>query len=728
MQYKLTLVNTGSVTTQVEAVVDLIAPDNTVSTLLNTSPTLTAGQTKVSTAAFQTSTYTSQVGTFTLCGVITDPSSGEIIAQQNILLTITAAPPNLIYASVGGFGPDTASLGFTYDFSTVVSNLSSAAMNLQAKTTLVMVNGSEVVLNPGALKSIAAGSYLITPTVVNTTQYSASSGAYSVRLDVLDSNSNILATDTHTFTRNALAASTYVPTFTDTAISAGVSVSRAPMVPSGCGPYMDQIYGGAGASVADYDNDGFQDIFVTDMSGNSHLWHNNGNGTYTDMAAVAGIPLGSAGLYASGSSFADVDNDGWPDLLVLFNGAYPVLLHNNQNGTFTQVVNSGLNSNAVVQNEMSATWGDYDGDGYLDLYVVVHADCSGTNQNDHLYHNNGNLTFTDVTALLGGSSDPRVTGRGLVAAFIDYNNDGRVDLYVGNDEGKQPYSHPNVLWRNDGSDGKGGWIFTDVSSSANANIAISTMGFGFSDYNRTGRMSIFATNWGNNYLLQQQAGNTFIQQSGDGVGGAHVQRGTVPLKAGGVGTSVTWGTGFYDFNNDGWEDLYIAGDNRCCGTVLTQRTNALFLNNQDGTFLDLSILSGVIGLTNVGGTPGVSFADFDNDGFMDMFEAPNFLTPHLYMNQGKTSGNPNNWLKVKLFGSVSNRDGVGARLVAVVGGASLVRWVTNGGGYQGSSSLIQHFGLGSATAVDSLTVYWPSGKINTFANVAADQVMTITEQ
>jgi len=315
----------------------------------------------------------------------------------------------------------------------------------------------------------------------------------------------------------------------------------------------------------------------------------------------------------------------------------------------------------------------------------------------------------------------------MVTAFLDDNGDGRPDLYVGNDEGFQPFSHANVLWRNDGSDGHGGWKFTDVSTTTAANVAISCMGIAASDYNRKGQFNMFMTNVGNNVLLQLGSNTVFSQLQWDTPGNAHVARTNIPNpRTNGVGTAlgVTWASGFYDFNNDGWEDLYVAGGNLAAGTSLYP--SAMFVNNQDGTFLDLSILSGtnLVAMSQTNAT----FADFDHDGYMDIFTIGITGTPHLFMNNAKTQGNPNHWLEVTLVGTSSNKDGVGAKLSASVGGATLLRWVINGGGYQGNSSLVQHFGLGSATIVDSLTITWPNGTVQTLSNVAADQRLTVTQQ
>jgi len=723
--YQLAVTNTGSTTIQIITNVQLVAPDATVYNIFASQPTLAPGQVKIAAGQFTTKNLTSQTGGFVLKGFTRDIVTKQIVYETDIPLVISTVPANGVYASIGGQGPASAVLGYTTDFEYVVANLGSTIQTLTVNTTLVDPNGTQYVLTTGKAANYKAGANTVSAGETGTTQYSALTGAWSVRVDVLNGSKAVIATDTFSFTRNPLPSTIFVPTFTNTASTAGIDVQRTFINNKACGPATDKIPGGVGAAVADYDGDGLEDLFVNDINGNNHLWRNNGDGTFTDMAAAAGLPVGVSAVSSSGSSFADIDNDGNPDLLILFNQTPNRLFHNNGNGTFTEITATAGINQVTPQNNISATWGDYDNDGYLDLYVTVHADCNGTNQNDHLYHNNGNLTFTDVTNLLGGSTAADVNGRGMVVEFVDYNQDGRVDIYLGNDVGTQSFSHPNVLWRNDGSDGKGGWIFTDVSAASGAGVAVSSMGIGQSDYNRTGRYSLLVTNFGPNFLLQQQSGNTFLQEQGDNPGGAHVARGNVPKPSNpGTNQNITWGTAFYDFDNDTWEDIYMAGGSLLNGP--TQYPGAFFLNNQDGTFLDLTILSGTATVNT--SEPTAVFADFNQDGFMDFFQAGLSGHPLLFMNNGLSQGNPNHWLELKLVGTTSNRDAVGARIVASVGGVNLLRTVVNGGAFQGSNSLIQHFGLGAATQVDTLTVYWPSGEVQTLSNVAAGQRMTITEQ
>lgn len=732
MQYQLTLTNTGTTQVQVESKVSLIAPNRTTCIELDTMPTLNPGQVLGTSGTFKTSDCDSETGAFTLTGQTL--SSGVVVMQKIIALTVTPVPANGVYGSIGGRGPDSFVIGYTYDFSTVVANLSSTTQSLQTQVILTLPDSTTQTIKPGALTSFNPGSNVITPVTVTTTQLPGGqkTGTYTVTVNVLDSGGNVLSTDSHSFSRTAFPAGFFSPVFTDS-LNSGTDVQRMPVtLPPNCGVgILDFNSGNSGAAVADYDQDGFEDIFVAGEAGDNHLWHNNHNGKFTDMASAAGIPL-TAAASVSGASFADIDNDGFPDLLLLGGPqAQSILLHNNKDGTFTDITAASGLIESVPQNNLSATWGDYDGDGFLDLYVAVDIDCSGQNSNAHLFHNNGNLTFTEVTQFLNAS---KISAHGLTAVFVDYNQDGRPDLYVGNDQGANYGA--DVLYRNDGPDGNGGWIFTDVSSSSGAGVTIANMGIAVGDFNRDGQFDFYLTNFtaspniASNVLLQGSSSGVFTQVQGDQQGGVHAKRATVPLSAGGQAPSVTWGTGAYDFNNDGWEDMYMAGSGAGCSSACLP-VNTTVLVSLKGQFLDLGNFAGLYGVQKAGTAPTAVFLDYNNDGWMDVFQAPT-STPGLqsgliHLLTNTPGSNSNHWLQAKLVGTISNRDAVGARLVASVAGATLLRTVINGGTYQGNNTLIQQFGLGTATQVDSLTIFWPSGMTQTFSNVASNQRMVITE-
>ncbi len=528
MQYQITLTNTGPTAITITDKVNLIDPSSNTYNLLTSSPTLQPGQVLGTPGSFTTSAFTSATGAFSLQAVTLD-STGHIVMTKTLPVTVVPVPANGVYASIGGRGPDTGQVGYTYDFETVVANLGASAISMQTQSILTLTDGiTTEIIKPGGLTNFNSGSNVITPLTVTPSQFSAKAGTYTMTVNVLDSTGAVLATDSHSFSRVTLPSG-FLATFKDKTGSGVDQPRTAPTLPPGCGSFPDFNAGNSGAAIADYDGDGFEDIFVAGEAGDSHLWHNNHNATYTDMAATAGIPL-TAAASVSGSTFADIDNDGHPDLLLLGGPqALNILLHNNGNGTFTDIsATSGLQGRLPVNN-FSASWGDYDNDGYLDVVIVDHADCTGNNAGVHLFHNNQNLTFTDVTPFLGAT---KISGRGLTALFMDFNQDGRVDLFVGNDQGTNFGS--NVLWRNDGSNGSGGWTFTDVSASSGFGIGMAAMGLAVGDFNRDGQFDVYATNFAaapnpaSNILFAGASSGVFLQSQGDQQGGAHAKRATVP--------------------------------------------------------------------------------------------------------------------------------------------------------------------------------------------------------
>jgi len=735
IQWSLVVVNNGSTTVTLKQVVNLVAPNSTVYSQSNNTSSYTAGLSRTTTKTLTTSTLTNQTGAFSLTATVTQGTT--TVFSQTIPVTITAAPSNGVYASVGGMGPASASFGTPTTYRVVIANLGTTTLTYKKNLYAIMTDGTQNLISAGASQTLSAGSNSIPETTTNVSVWTtAVPGAYGILANITDGSGNVLATDTYNFTRNALAASV-VPTFTDKTTAAGINMMRMAMkIPLGCATGNgDYMMGGMGVAVGDYDSDGYDDIYMVDMMGMGILYHNNHDGTFTDQTAAAGIPMV---MNQSGAIFGDLDNDGHPDLLIITNPmlgmAPPVLLHNNGPNASGQVTFTDVSAASGIpaaigptQNLQSATFGDYDNDGLLDIYIAVHTDCNTSNANDHLLHNNGNMTFTDKSNLVGGTSE---SARGLVTTFVDYNKTGRPSIYVGNDEGNA--FGANKLWRNDGAGGTNGWIFTDASSATNSGISMSAMGLAVGDWNRDGNFDIYATNTGSNILLDGQASGAFKSYASDTIGsGAHVARALVPIGTSGLGTAVTWGAGFYDFNDDGWEDLFVSGGPINSGSGLY---NAFFLNNQDGTFLDISNLTGTLGM-GMDMMNGAFFADFNNDGFVDVLTA-SMMSETLYMNNARSNGNTNNWLQVKLVGgcqsatgcsNLTNRDAIGARFVANVGTANLWRQVIDGGAPGGNNTLVQHLGLGSATQVDSLTVYWPSGKTTTMTNIPANQKITITE-
>ena len=522
---------------------------------------------------------------------------------------------------------------------------------------------------------------------------------------------------------------------------------------------LDIIPLGAGVVVFDYNGDGWQDIYVTstpdlaglvpDSDGENALYRNNGDGTFADVAQAAGVA--DAEAKGNGGCAADYDNDGDQDLFVANWGASR-LFRNNGDGTFTDVAQSaGLADPDGTYRSMGCAWGDYDRDGALDFVVVRHIDESNpdafTKRLYHfdvrplaLFHNDGDGTFTEVTHLLGATEHPSRTegaygsvwGAGFQPIWMDFDNDGDSDLYIVNDFGE--YIHPNVLWRNDGPASDGDrphpsplpevegtleWVFTDVSETSGAGAAMFGMGLAMSDYNSDGYLDMFITNIGDNVLLTTSDGQTFRDAAADaGVAYGEFRR----------QQRVSWGTVFFDYDNDGYEDLYVASGYLDTDDInRREQPNLLFRSDGTGAFEDVSSISGA---ADWGTGRGVAYADFDGDGCLDLFVA----------NLGRSAalGEParlfrnrcdwgNNWLIVKTVGTASNRDGIGARVTLSVGGRSQIREITAGASNSSQNMLPVHFGLGQASTVEQIQVRWPSGREQILRDVTPNQVLTVIE-
>ena len=498
---------------------------------------------------------------------------------------------------------------------------------------------------------------------------------------------------------------------------------------------------GGGVALIDYDRDGLLDIYFTnsptvDMAlagkkARSALYHNNGDGTFTDVTDKAGVGYP---CFAMGAVVGDYNNDGWPDLLVTCLGGV-VLYRNNGDGTFTDLTKqAGL---VDTQYATGAAFGDYDGDGWPDLFVSHYVDfhlddlpkfgSSKTCQyhglavqcgprglkgaGDLLFHNNGDGTFTDVSKAAGVDDPHGYYGLGTV--WSDFNDDGRIDLFVAND------STPNFLYRNDG---KG--HFTDVAFVAGTAVSQdgseqAGMGVALGDYLHTGRLSLFITHFSEEYaaLFRNDGGMSFTDVSFQ----AGVASPTIPY--------VGWGTAFFDFDNDGWPDLFMVN-----GHVYPQvdtldvgaryrEPKLLFLNQHDGTFRNISELAGpAIRVPQV--SRGAAFGDLFNDGRVDIVVENLDGKPLILRNEG---GNQNHWVEFELMGTKSNRLAVNSRIKAVAGDLVQVDEVRSGGSYLSQNDLRIHFGLASHDRLDRVEILWPSGKTETINNLAADHIYSVKE-
>ena len=507
-------------------------------------------------------------------------------------------------------------------------------------------------------------------------------------------------------------------------------------------PYIIESTGN-GAAWLDCDGDGLLDLFVVNGStlerqekgergpGN-RLYRNDGKGGFQDVTAGSGL---EGGYWGSAVATGDYDNDGLVDLYVttILEGNH--LYHNNGKCTFTDVtgaagVGDGRHASA------SAAFFDYDRDGRLDLFVThyvrfdrpyldrvspyclwkgLRVFCGPTGvagEANALYHNNGDGTFTDVTRA-SGLWNPELKSLGVVTADLD--DDGWPDVYVASDSTIQ------ALYRN-----RGNGSFEDVSLASGAGYsqdgrAQSGMGVDAGDYDGDGRPDLFVTTFQDDY-------KTLYHNDG----GLRFSDVTYAARIGQVSfTRLSWGTGFQDFDNDGWLDLFVASGHvypQVDAARLPQETyaqqNQVLRNLGNGSFADVTSTAGA-GLQAVKSSRGVAFGDYDNDGRIDAVVVNMDETLTLLHNTTRTA---NHWLTVKTIGARSNRDGIGARVRVRAGGRELTREVKTSGSFASASDPRVHFGLGGHERVESLELRWPSGAKQTFTDVPADRLVVVSEE
>jgi hypothetical protein len=497
---------------------------------------------------------------------------------------------------------------------------------------------------------------------------------------------------------------------------------------------------GEGAAFFDYDNDGFQDIYLVNGSSRSlekaghpphdYLLHNNGDGTFTDVTAKA--HLGDT-AWGGGVAVGDYNNDGYLDLYVTNYGPNR-LYRNNGDGTFTDVAEAAGVADphwTFPKWSMGAAFADIDNDGYLDLYVAnftkfyYQLDRPAPNPNSPckmksvpiacapeqyegsqaiLYRNNGDGTFTDVTQFAGVTQ--KVPGRGFAVVFSDFNNEGHQDAFQANDSG------PNFFYINDG---KG--HFTDSSWESGTAVdglgnVLGSMGATVGDVNHDGLPDIFVTHFVDqpNTLYINEGNHMFSDQ-------------TVPFGLWSIGYHYSgWGTKFEDFDNDGWLDLWITN-----GHTMEQleqhypedpfaEPNYVLRNVEGKKFVDMSEISGIRKLPNKVGR-GTAFSDIDNDGDIDVLVINKNDAPTLWHNDG---GNSRNWMTIRTEGVKSNRCGIGARIVATADGVRQSFEVRGSDSYLSSNDLRVHIGLADSKEAD-IEIHWPSGQLDKYSKVGANQ-------
>jgi enediyne biosynthesis protein E4 len=493
---------------------------------------------------------------------------------------------------------------------------------------------------------------------------------------------------------------------------------------------------GPGVCVADFDGDGYQDIYFVNgrdlygrgISASNALYHNNGEGTFTDVTSTAGVPGTGYGL---GCVWGDYDNDGFPDLYVTQYGRN-VLYHNNGNGAFTDVTDkagvAGLEFGAPFHS--GATFFDYDRDGRLDLYVgsyvALNADSpryctvSGVRTSCPpsvykgtpaiLYHNNGNGTFTNVTR---AAKIYQPQGKNLAVGAADYDNDGWPDLFVAND-GVTAYLYHN---EHNGTFDEVG-IPSGMALAANGNV-MAAMCISLGDFNNDGWLDLFITDF-------QKSSDHIWRNDGKGSFDEVSDQAGITVATRGV---LSFGGGFFDYGNDGWLDLFIANGHvypeveEVSPETQFKQINSLFHNEGNGKFVETTKSAGDGFQTPYVGR-GVAFADFDNDGFLDVIVANNGDPPLLLRNSGVPG---NHFVNFRLVGSKSNRDAMGARVRILSGGLSQIREIAGGGSYLSQSDLRANFGLGKVTRIETVEIRWPSGQKQEFHDLAADKFYLVEE-
>ena len=533
-------------------------------------------------------------------------------------------------------------------------------------------------------------------------------------------------------------------TFTDVSAEAGIrfrhfAARRTSQLPEDMG---------SGAAWGDYDNDGWLDLYVVNAVGplsaaapedvarspaHAALYRNLGDGTFREVSAEAGVQFRGWGM---GAAWADYDNDGRLDLFLTAYGEN-VLYRNNGDGTFTDRTDAaGMGGHPGFW--AGASWGDYDRDGFLDLYVTGYvqyhqlADQRATRQYDVeqpaginpssfeplanlLFRNTGNGSFTEVAARAGVANP---MGRSLSAVWADFDDDGWPDLYVANDVSD------NALYRN-----LGNGTFADVSLAARVADYRGAMGLAVGDWDGDEDLDIFVTHW----LAQENAlySNRRAELKARGAYLTPLQF-TDEADRHGLGQIaldfVGWGTSFFDYDNDGRPDLLVVNgstlEEKNDPRLLVPMRSLLFWNRgADEGFFDVSSVGGSYFAERYVGR-GAAFGDYDNDGDVDVFVVNNGGPGILLRNDG---GNRNRWLEVGLEGTRSNRFGIGARLRLVAGGTVQVREVGAQSSYLSQNSVVEHFGLGALEAADTLEIRWPSGSRQIVVGPASNQILRVAE-
>ena len=537
----------------------------------------------------------------------------------------------------------------------------------------------------------------------------------------------------------AITPSRPVANFTDIAETAGLTIENA-FGGVTTKKYIIETTG-TGVAIFDYDNDGWPDIFIVNgtklegfpsgKSPSNHLYRNNHDGTFSDVTEKAGL---SATGWGQGVCAGDYDNDGWEDLYVTYYGKNR--LYHNQQGVFAEVAEKAEVAGSGKAWGTGCAFVDYDRDGRLDLMVANYVDFDLTTTpapgeratciwkgvpvmcgprglpgaKNILYHNRGDGRFEDVTTK---AHIDRTDGHyAFSVSTLDFDEDGWPDIYVACD------STPSILYRNN-HDG----TFTDVAVTAGAAFnedgrEQAGMGSTIADFNGDGHLDIFKTNFSDDTstLYRNNGDGTFIDATSAAGLGLYTQY-------------LGWGTMFLDFDNDGWPDLILVNghvypevDSQHLGSSYKE-PRILYHNNGDGTFSDVSSAAGS-GITAAASSRGLAVGDLWNDGRMSAVVSNMNAPPSLLANQVRNS---NHWIAIRALGTKSNRDGIGARIRVKTGKRIQVDEVRSGSSYDSNSDMRVHFGLGASAKIDGVEVRWPSGIVERFVNLPVDRIHTVKE-
>ncbi|GEM_PF-935922 len=456
--------------------------------------------------------------------------------------------------------------------------------------------------------------------------------------------------------------------------------------------YVHNYIPGGGVAIGDLDNDGFPDVIIATADtavggGGIKVYHNNGGVSFTDITASTGINFVSSGLKCI--IIGDFNNDGLRDVYITSWYSGNRLYKNNGNGTFTNITaTAGVDVPNHYQSSV-ASWFDFNNDGYLDLYVANYGGIEGCGDEFNiLFKNNGNGTFSDVTSAAGVADSSMK--KPLAIVCFDYNYDGWQDIMIANDKGQRP-----TLFKNNGNS-----TFTDVTLTCGVMCICDGMGLTLGDINHSGNLSVYMSNNINgNFLFRNNGNGTFTNISGPS--GIQMNKNC-------------WGANFFDYDNEGWDGLFVTA------SLGIDMCDAYFKNNHNNTFTN--VVSGV-GLVDSCQSHGSAVCDFNNDGYPDLFVTEIDSNVHVYKNNGGT----NHWIKFKCTGTISNKDAIGTSLTIYYAGTVHKKAILGGNSFLSCDDVVQLFGLGTATGIDSVRINWTNGMTETAYNLAADRIYYAVE-